>query len=275
MLNSFVNDDLPVFGTYQDAITTTNWHLFHSRLSFSLNTKMLHPLEVIDAAICAWEGEKSIYGIQQIEGFVRQVLGWREFMRGVYWAQMPGLENMNYFKHTGGLPDYYWTGETQMKCLAQAIGQSLEHAYAHHIQRLMVTGNFALLTGVHPDYVDQWYLGDYIDAVQWVELPNTRAMSQFADGGKVATKPYISSANYIRKMSDYCQSCEYNWQKRYGPSACPFNSLYWSFFDRHRRRLQKIQRVGMIYRTWDRMKKEEKRNILKQADVYRKDLNLL
>ena len=275
LLNTFVSDDLPLFGTYQDAMTTTNWHLFHSRLSFALNTKMLHPLEVIDAVISAWEDEKSIYEIQQIEGFIRQILGWREYMRGVYWAQMPGLENMNYFKHTGDLPDFYWTGETKMKCLSQAIGQSLKYAYAHHIQRLMVTGNFALLAGVHPDEVDQWYLGVYIDAVQWVELPNTRAMSQFADGGKVATKPYISSANYIKKMSDYCQSCEYKWQKRYGNRACPFNSFYWSFFNRHRDRLKKNPRVGMMYRTWDRMKEDDKNEILKQADKYQKDLNLL
>jgi deoxyribodipyrimidine photolyase-related protein len=275
LLNTFVSDDLPAFGTYQDAMSLKNWHLFHSRLSFALNTKMLHPLEVITPVICAWESDKSAYKIQQVEGFIRQVLGWREFMRGVYWAQMPGLEKMNYFEHTGALPDFYWTGETQMECLAQAIGQSLKHAYAHHIQRLMVTGNFALLAGVHPDEVDQWYLGVYIDAVQWVELPNTRAMSQFADGGKVATKPYISSANYIKKMSDYCQSCEYEWQKRYGRRACPFNSLYWSFFNRHRDRLQKIPRVGMMYRTWDRMNGEDRDQILQQADIYRKDLNLL
>lgn len=275
LLKTFIIDGLPAFGTYQDAMTAKNWHLFHSRLSFALNTKMLHPLEVIEATIRAWEGRKSKIEIQQIEGFVRQVIGWREFMRGVYWAQMPGLDTMNYFNHTRELPDFYWTGETHMTCMAQAIGQSLNHAYAHHIQRLMVTGNFALLAGIDPDSVDQWYLGVYIDAVQWVELPNTRAMSQFADGGRVATKPYISSANYIQKMSDYCNTCEYDWQKRHGPRACPFNSLYWAFFDRHRLRLQKIPRVGMMYRTWDRMKEEEKKKVLKQADVYLKDLNSL
>jgi deoxyribodipyrimidine photolyase-related protein len=275
LLKAFLKDGLPAFGTYQDAMTVANWHLFHARLSFALNSKMLHPLEVIEAAVHAWEDKKSNIAIQQIEGFVRQVLGWREFMRGVYWAQMPGMDRMNYFNHTADLPDCYWTGETRMACMQAAVGQSLKHAYAHHIQRLMVTGNFALLAGVHPDAVDQWYLGVYIDAVQWVELPNTRAMSQFADGGLVATKPYISSANYIHKMSDYCETCDYDWQKRHGHRACPFNSLYWAFFDRHRRRLLKNPRVAMMYRTWDRMQEKEKKLVLKQAEVYLKDLNIL
>ena len=275
LLKAFVKDGLPAFGTYQDAMTVANWHLFHARLSFALNSKMLHPLEVIEAAIHTWEDKKSKIAIQQIEGFVRQVLGWREFMRGVYWAQMPGLDDMNFFKHTADLPDCYWTGETRMACMRAAVGQSLEHAYAHHIQRLMVTGNFALLAGVHPDAVDQWYLGVYIDAVQWVELPNTRAMSQFADGGLVATKPYISSANYIHKMSDYCDLCAYDWKKRHGHMACPFNSLYWAFFERHRQRLLKNPRVGMMYRVWDRIEEKEKKQILKQAEEYRKDVNFL
>ncbi len=275
LLEAFVKDGLPAFGSYQDAMTVANWHLFHSRLSFALNTKMLHPLEVIEAAIRAWEDGKAKIEIQQIEGFVRQVLGWREFMRGVYWAQMPGLDTTNYFNHTAELPDFYWTAETRMTCLQAAVGQSLQHAYAHHIQRLMVTGNFALLAGVDPDAVDQWYLGVYIDAVQWVELPNTRAMSQFADGGLVATKPYISSAKYIHSMSDYCEACEYDWKKRHGDGACPFNSFYWAFFERHRPRLQKNPRVAMMYRTWDRLQEKEKRRVLKQADVYRKDVNRL
>jgi deoxyribodipyrimidine photolyase-related protein len=275
LLSAFLAHGLPAFGTYQDAMTVDNWHLFHSRLSFALNTKMLAPLEVIQAAVKAWEEEKSGIEIQQVEGFVRQLLGWREFMRGVYWALMPGLDTMNYFDHSAALPDYYWTGETRMACMRSAIGQSLEHAYAHHIQRLMVTGNFALLAGVDPAAVDQWYLGVYIDAVQWVELPNTRAMSQFADGGIVATKPYISSARYIRNMSDYCAACEYDWQKRHGQGACPFNSLYWAFFERHRRRLGKNPRVAVMYRTWDRFAEKEKKQVLKQADTYRKKLGAL
>ena len=275
LLKSFIADFLPAFGTYQDAMTSASWHLFHCRLSFAMNSKMVHPLEVIEAAIKAWEKKSSKIEIQQIEGFVRQILGWREYMRGIYWTLMPDLEEMNYFDHQADLPDFYWTGETRMNCLRAAIGQSLKHAYAHHIQRLMVTGNFALLAGVDPDAVDAWYLGIYIDAIQWVELPNTRAMSQFADGGQVATKPYISSAKYIHSMSDYCDTCEYDWKRRHGNMACPFNSLYWDFFDRHRRRLQKNPRVGMMYRTWDRMDSKEKKQVLKQAATYRKNVNRL
>jgi len=275
LLDSFVNSGLAAFGTYQDAMTLENWHLFHCRLSFALNTKMLRPLEVIHMVVKAWEQNKTGIEIQQIEGFVRQILGWREYMRGIYWALMPELESMNYFKHTAALPDYYWTGETRMNCMRLAIGQSLQHAYAHHIQRLMITGNFALLAGVDPAEVDEWYLGIYIDAIQWVELPNTRAMSQFADGGQVATKPYVSSAKYIRSMSDYCETCEYDWKKRYGHMACPFNSLYWGFYDRHRRLLGKNARVAMMYRVWDRMNRDEQKQISKQADAYLKGLNHL
>jgi deoxyribodipyrimidine photolyase-related protein len=275
LVQSFVDDFLTAFGTYQDAMTGANWYLFHSRLSFAMNSKMLHPLEVIEAAIKAWEAKPSKIKIQQIEGFVRQILGWREYMRGIYWALMPDLAAMNYFDHQAALPDFYWTGQTRMHCLRAAIGQSLKHAYAHHIQRLMITGNFALLAGVHPEAVDEWYLGIYIDAIQWVELPNTRAMSQFADGGRVATKPYISSARYIHSMSDYCETCEYKWNQRHGEMACPFNSLYWDFFNRHRPRLQQNPRVGMMYRTWDRMDSGEKKQILNQAAAYLKDLNRL
>ena len=275
LLKAFVKNGLPAFGTYQDAMTVKSWFLFHARLSFALNTKLLNPLEVIEAAVNTWLRQKSKVKIQQIEGFVRQILGWREYMRGVYWHLMPEMASMNYFKHHKALPDYYWTGETRMNCMRQAIGQSLQHAYAHHIQRLMVTGNFALLAGVDPAALDEWYLGVYIDAIQWVELPNTRAMSQFADGGLVATKPYISSAKYIHTMSDYCEACEYNWKQRHGDSACPFNSLYWDFFARHRKRLLKNPRVAMMYRVWDRMDTFEQKKTLKQAAAYRKNLNHL
>lgn len=226
-------------------------------------------------ALQAWENNPSEISIQQIEGFVRQILGWREYMRGIYWTHMPDLSTTNFFDHSAPLPKFYWTGDTRMNCLKYAVRQSLEHAYAHHIQRLMVTGNFALLAGAHPDAVDEWYLGIYIDAVEWVELPNTPAMSQFADGGRVATKPYVSTARYIHAMSDYCGSCTYAWQQRYGEGACPFNSLYWHFFHRNRRRLKKIPRIGMMYRTWDRMGHREQRRILRQADSYRHRLNAL
>ena len=218
-------------------MTSANGFLFHSLLSFALNTKMLHPMEVIQAAITATQEKKDQkIGLEQLEGFVRQVLGWREYMRGIYWAHMPQYETLNHFDHHVHLPDYYWTADTHMNCLRVSISQSLETAYAHHIQRLMITGNFALLAGVHPDEVDAWYLGIYIDAIQWVEIVNTRGMSQFADGGVVATKPYVSSANYIRKMSDYCGACRYDPIKLTGEHACPFNSLYWDFLHRHRTR---------------------------------------
>jgi deoxyribodipyrimidine photolyase-related protein len=275
LLNAFIQDGLQHFGTYQDAMTTQSDFLFHSRISFALNTKMLHPLEVIESAIRAWEKQKRKIKIQQVEGFVRQILGWREYMRGIYWALMPEIAGTNFFDHAASLPDYYWTAETRMRCMQQSLSQSLEHAYAHHIQRLMVTGNFALLAGVHPDQVDQWYLGVYIDAIQWVELPNTRAMSQWADGGRVATKPYVSSANYIHKMSDYCIQCAYDHKKSFGEAACPFNCLYWDFFDRHRNKLQKNPRIGMMYRIWDRKEKKEKIRILKQAEAYKNELNRL
>ena len=191
------------------------------------------------------------------EGFIRQILGWREYVRGVYWANMPGYEAENYFGHQLPLPTWWWTGETKMRCLAHAIGQSLEHAYAHHIQRLMVIGNFALLAGLDPAALHRWYLGIYIDAFEWVELPNTVGMSQFADGGRLATKPYVSSAAYIDRMSDYCKGCHYDRKARLGERACPFNALYWDFFARNGERLSANPRLGMVYRQLARMSPAE------------------
>ena len=268
LLNYFLKNGFRYFGTFQDAMTRDSWALFHSRLSFALNTKMLHPLEVIEAAIETWQENPTLIELPQIEGFVRQILGWREFMRGVYWAQMPDYATLNFFANDCRLPHFYWDGATKMHCLRMAIQQSLKYAYAHHIQRLMVTGNFALLAGVHPDEVDAWYLGIYIDAIEWVEITNTRGMSQFADGGLVATKPYVASANYLRKMSDYCQSCFYQSEPKYGDRACPFNSLYWAFFQRHRQRLEQNPRLGMMYRLWDRFSKAEQKKLLVQAQYY-------
>ena len=272
-LNDFLTNRLPHFGTYQDAMTRQSWSVFHSRLSFVLNTKVLHPMEVIQTAIDTWKENKEVIGIQQIEGFIRQILGWREYMRGMYWALMPEFADMNFFNHTKPLPRYYWDGRTKMACMRTVVRQSLKYAYAHHIQRLMITGNFALLAGVKPDEVDAWYLGIYIDAIQWVEVTNTRGMSQYADGGIIATKPYVSSANYINSMSDYCQDCQYDYRARYGQRACPFNSFYWDFLARHRPKLEKNQRVAMMYRTWDRKDDGEKEKILKQAKTYKKILN--
>lgn len=268
LLNFFVNDLLPFFGTFQDAMSSSQWSVYHSRLSFSMNVKLIHPMEVINAAIQQWEEQPDKISFNQLEGFVRQILGWREYMRGVYWAQMPDYATTNFFEHKGKLPEMYWTGKTNMNCMKQAIGQSLQYAYAHHIQRLMITGNFALLTGSHPNDVDAWYLGIYIDAIEWVEITNTRGMSQFADGGLLATKPYVSSATYIDKMSDYCNGCYYDKKKKIGEKACPFNSLYWNFFDKHRSLLEKNPRIGMMYKVWYKMDAQTRSEILKQANYY-------
>ena len=268
VLGYFVDHLLEHFGDFQDAMTPKYWSLYHSRISFALNAKILSPLEVVNAAILKWESAPDTISISQLEGFVRQIIGWREYMRGVYWAKMPAFEKLNYLDHQKKLPSWYWTGKTKMKCMSHAIHQSLDYAYAHHIQRLMITGNFALLAGIHPDEIDEWYLGIYIDAIQWVEITNTRGMSQFADGGIVGTKPYVSSANYIDKMSHYCKDCYYDKKEKTGPKACPFNSLYWNFYDRHTDKLSKNPRIGMAYRLWAKMDNDKKVDILNQAKTY-------
>lgn len=266
VLAYFCEELLEHFGAYQDALTTWDPFLFHSRLSFSLNSKMLSPLEVVQAVEAHWMANQHKVGIAQVEGFIRQILGWREYMRGIYWAKMPEFAQLNFFGHERKLPSWFWTGKTKMNCLSQSIGQSLKLSYAHHIQRLMVTGNFALLAGIHPDEVDQWYLGIYIDAIEWVEITNTRGMSQFADGGIVGTKPYVSSANYIKKQGNYCSSCAYQADKKTGEGSCPFNSLYWHFHARNRELLEKNPRIGMVYRTWDKMGNQQE--LIDQAEDY-------
>lgn len=275
LLAYFTAECLPLFGSYQDAMVPDEWSLYHSRLSFSLNTKMIAPAEVIQAAIAAWQKEPENIAYNQLEGFVRQIIGWREYMRGIYWLRMPEYATLNFFGHKEKLPDWFWTGKTKMNCLKDAITQSLTFAYAHHIQRLMITGNFALLAGTDPDEVDSWYLGIYIDALDWVEITNTRGMSQFADGGIVGSKPYVSSAAYIDKMSHYCGTCFYDKSKKTGDKACPFNSLYWNFYDTHEDKLSKNPRIGMMYKVWQKMKPEDKAALLKQADYYLKNINSL
>ena len=267
-LDFFIEECLPQFGAYQDAMTTQGWSLFHSRISFALNAKLISPLEVIRKIEEVYDTRPEHAPLSAIEGFIRQILGWREYMRGVYWMHMPDYADKNFFDHNRKLPNWFWTGETDMKCLSHSIGQSLDHAYAHHIQRLMVTGNFALLAGIDPDEVDRWYLGIYIDAIEWVEITNTRGMSQFADGGIVATKPYVSSANYMHKMSHYCTQCTYDHKKKIGDKACPFNSLYWNFIEEHREKLEKNQRMSMIYRVWDKNSPESKNQLIEQAAHY-------
>ncbi|MEJ8566085.1 cryptochrome/photolyase family protein [Elongatibacter sediminis] len=275
LLEYFTEHLLAGFGRYQDALSSRGWALFHSRLSFALNAKILSPREVIERVLDAWRGDPDNVPLAAVEGFVRQILGWREYMRGIYWSRMPGYADCNELDHRNELPAFYWNGETRMACMRHAIGQSLEHAYAHHIQRLMVTGNFALLAGVDPDAVDTWYLGIYIDAVQWVELPNTRGMSQYADGGVVASKPYAASGNYINRMGDHCADCHYDAGTRSGDTACPFNCLYWHFMERHREWQKQNPRSGMIYRNWDRMDEQRRSAILDTAERYLKAIDEL
>lgn len=264
-LQHFIQHALPHFGEFQDAMSSNAWRLFHSMLSFALNVKMLSPREVIDAVLDVYR-ERQL-PLASVEGFIRQIIGWREYVRGVYWHRMPKYEESNYFNHKHALPEWFWNGETKMRCMATAITQSLQQAHAHHIQRLMVIGNFALLAGLDPKSVHQWYLGIYIDAFEWVELPNTIGMSQFADGGHLATKPYVSSAAYIDRMSDYCKSCYYNKKLRVGEQACPFNSLYWDFHHRHERLLGKNPRLGIVYKQLRQMK-ETDLNALQERAQY-------
>lgn len=262
-LQEFLEKRLVHYGDFQDALAVNHWRLFHALISFALNTKMLHPLEVVLAAQQAFE--KQMAPLAAVEGFIRQIIGWREYIRGVYWANMPDYVGQNFFAHDRDLPTWFWTGNTKMQCMASSIGQSLEHAYAHHIQRLMVIGNFSLLAGLDPKQVHAWYLGVYIDAFEWVELPNTLGMSQFADGGLLATKPYVSSAAYIDRMGDYCKNCAYDKKQRIGEKACPMNALYWDFFARHESRLAANPRIGMSYVTLRKMSPSDRTAIHDQA----------
>ncbi|MFT7219341.1 MAG: deoxyribodipyrimidine photolyase-related protein [Candidatus Azotimanducaceae bacterium] len=268
LLDHFCDECLPLFGRFQDAMTKQSqhaWSLYHSRLSFAINTKMLDPMEVVNAALSRYRKPGNEIELASVEGFVRQIIGWREFIRGIYWVNMPAYGSLNALEASRALPDFFWTGETKMQCLSISINQSLDTAYAHHIQRLMITGNFCLITGIDPEQVDQWYLGIYIDAVEWVEMPNTRGMSQFADGGLVGSKPYAASGNYVNKMTDYCKGCHYKVKEKHGDTACPLNSLYWQFMVQHRTRLEKNPRIGMVYRNWDKQSAEQRDATLLQA----------
>ena len=267
LLDHFVTHLLPNFGRYQDAMHPEEPLLFHSRLSFCLNTKMISPQEVVEAAIQAWKNEPQRVELAQVEGFVRQIIGWREYVRGFYWAHMPGYSDLNYFDHQNPLPDFYWTAKTQMACVQSSLKHTLDNAYAHHIERLMVTGNLALLLGVAPKAIESWYLGVYIDALEWVEMPNTLGMSQFVDGGKLATKPYISSANYLHKMGKSCSGCRYNPKERLGPDACPFNALYWRFLAVHRPLLGQKERMRMMYALWDKIPQDEQQLLIERGEA--------
>lgn len=265
-LNYFCEHLLVHFGDYQDAMHTDKIYLFHSRISFAMNTKLISPKEIIETVLKTYRNNQNEIDISQVEGFIRQILGWREYMRGMYWMLMPNYKKENFLNNENKLPSFFWTGKTKMNCLEKSINNSLDNGYAHHIQRLMITGNFALLTGVHPDAIDAWYLGIYVDAIEWVQLPNTRGMSQFADGGKIATKPYVSSGSYIHKMSNYCGSCHYNKSKKFEDDACPFNSLYWNFLDEKQTALSSNFRMKMMYSLLNKMSSEERAKIKEKAN---------
>jgi deoxyribodipyrimidine photolyase-related protein len=250
-LEDFIAQRLPQFGDWQDAMKTGAPFLFHALISTSINLGLLDPREVCEAAEQVFRDGQA--PLNAVEGFIRQILGWREYVRGLYWLHMPGFGQQNHLKATRPLPAFYWTGETPMNCLRQAIGDTIAHAYAHHIQRLMITGNFALLAGIDPAAVDDWYMAVYADAYEWVEMPNTRGMALFADGGIVGSKPYAASGAYINRMSDYCKTCAYDVKDAVGPRACPFNFLYWDFFARHRQVLGGNIRLAMPLRTLERM----------------------
>ena len=266
-LQCFITERLPLFGRYQDAMWPGEPWLYHAHLSAALNLKLLQPREVVDAAVAAYHsGAAPLAGV---EGFVRQILGWREYVRGIYWTRMPGYAELNALDAQEDLPDWYWTGATDMACLRDAITQTLAHGYAHHIQRLMVTGLFALLYGVQPQQVHAWYLAVYVDAVEWVELPNTLGMSQYADGGLMASKPYVATGKYIQRMSPYCRGCRYDPAQRTGDRACPFTTLYWDFLMRHAALLAANPRMALQVKNLTRLNDTQRLAIRERAAAIR------
>jgi len=270
-LDYFVEHALAQFGDYQDAMLKGHPFLYHAVLSPYLNIGLLGPLEVCQAVEKAWQNGD--VPINAAEGFIRQIIGWREYVRGIYFLEGPEYPKRNVLKHERALPAFYWGGKTKMNCVSHAVAQTKEQAYAHHIQRLMVTGNFALLAGIDPTHVHEWYLAVYVDAFEWVESPNTVGMSQFADGGVIASKPYVSSGAYINRMSDYCKGCAYKVSVKTGKDACPFNLLYWHFLDRHRARFSNNARMGNMYRTWDRMDEDRREIVLNDAEAWLEKLD--
>lgn len=265
-LKSFIENRLPIFGDYQDAMLTDEPWMYHAHIGMYINIGLLLPLECIQDAEKAYqEGQAPL---NSVEGFIRQILGWREYVRGIYWLKMPEYKKANFFDVKRKLPDFYWTGETKMNCISQCVKSTRELAYAHHIQRLMVLGNFALIAGLHPDDVNEWFLIVYADAFEWVEMPNVTGMILFADGGYLGSKPYAAGGSYINKMSDYCKKCHYKVSKKNGETACPFNYLYWDFLARNRVKLQGNARLGMMYKTYDRMNDEKKQAIAQDSAAF-------
>jgi len=263
---AFFAQRLALFGPYQDAIVHGSDDLYHSMLSTSLNIGLLDSLELCEAAEA--EYRKGRAPLNSVEGFIRQIIGWREYVRGFYWYTIPGLAEANELDAHRPLPEFFWTGETDMRCLADCIRTTREDAHAHHIQRLMVLGNFCLIAGISPRAVQDWYLAVYADAFEWVELPNVAGMVLYADGGRLATKPYAASGNYINTMSNYCKGCRYKVSQKTGPDACPFNPLYWHFMDANRSRLESNHRIGRIFATWDRMGAAKQREYLGSAEKF-------
>jgi deoxyribodipyrimidine photolyase-related protein len=256
-----------LFGQYEDAMWSGEPWLYHSHLSSALNLKLLNPREVVQAAEDAYRAGQA--PLAAVEGFIRQILGWREFVRGIYWTQMPDYLERNALDAQASLPAFYWTGDTDMACLKDAITQTLEHGYAHHIQRLMVTGLYALLLGVKPQAVHEWYLSVYVDAVEWVELPNTLGMGQFGDGGLMASKPYVASGKYIQRMSNHCKGCRFNPAESTGATACPYTTLYWDFLMRHEALLKKNPRMGMQLKNLARLDGPAREAIQTQASAHK------
>lgn len=254
-LDEFIASRLPLFGTYQDAMVIGEDLLFHAAISTSMNCGLLDPLDTCRKVESAWQAGHA--PLNAAEGFIRQIIGWREYMRGMYWLEMPALHEANALSATRPLPAFYWTGETDMRCMAECVRNTRDNAYAHHIQRLMVLGNFALIAGIEPRQISDWFLVVYADAYEWVEHPNVIGMSQYADGGRIGTKPYAASGAYIDRMSDYCGNCAYDVRKKVGPRACPYNSLYWDFLARNEERLAGNPRLRNQYRTWHRMSAEK------------------
>lgn len=269
-MEDFISHRLPAFGEYQDAMWQDEPWLYHSRLSAAMNLKLISPRQVVAAAVQAYR--RGHAPIEAVEGFVRQILGWREYVRGVYWLRMPGFLNDNALGANAPLPAFYWTADTDMACLRDALKQTLDLGYAHHIQRLMVTGLFALLLGVRPREIHAWYLAVYVDAVEWVELPNVLGMSQYADGGRMVSKPYAASGKYIQRMSNHCSGCRFDPGEAVGPKACPFTTLYWDFLDRHAERFRDHPRAGMQWRNLDRLPAERLQAIRAQAAQLREAL---
>lgn len=271
-LSHFVDTALARFGDFQDAMLEGEDFLYHSVLSIYINVGLLDPLAICRRVEAAYRAGR--VPLNAAEGYIRQIIGWREYVRGIYWLKMPEYGERNHLGHTRPVPEFYWTGETDMACLRAAIGQTKREAYAHHIQRLMLTGNFALLAGVAPRALHEWYLSVYADAFEWVELPNTLGMSQFADGGLLASKPYAASGAYIHRMSNHCKACRYDVAEPHGPAACPFNALYWSFLWRHRDKLAGNPRMGQMYRTWDKFTEERRRLTLESAEAFLASLDM-